>query len=294
MKSKVTVLTPTYNCAPFVGQTIRSVLSQKYPNLEHIVIDDGSTDDTPEVLSQYKGVPGVTLIRHANMGEHLTINKGLQMVTGEYFIILNADDLLLSDAVNTLVGFMDVHPDVLCAYPDISIINEDGSIRQKELLRPEYDFKYMVRYHNCLPSVGAIFRGSVIQSVGLRDVHFRWASDYDYWLRIGLTGSMCRVPGVYAAWRHRDGQLSAAGSKDRAAERERLMKKFFSFDVPREIRSVEAEALSWMYLVAAQLSSSFPDKMRYVTKALTTYPLQTMSIHFWNALRVQALCILRQ
>jgi glycosyltransferase involved in cell wall biosynthesis len=286
MNASVTVLTPTYNCAPFIGQTVRSVQSQSYPNIQYIVLDDGSTDDTLGQLQRYKGL---TVISHPNMGEHETVNKGLRMVAGKYFMIVNADDPLLMGAVWSLTQFMEDHPGVLCAYPDIATINEDGSWHQEYMSRPEYDFKFMVRHHYCLPSVGAIYRSSVIQTVGLRDPQFRWTSDFDYWLRLGLVGDMCRVPERLATWRHRSGQESAARSSERAAERQRLMTKFFDTpDIPPAIKAVEDEAFSWACLVAAQITSSTVERAHYVSEALTLYPRQLLTLEFWDALRKYA------
>lgn len=294
MTATITVLTPTYNCTAFVGKTVRSVLAQRYEPLQYIVLDDGSTDDTQEVLSHYFCYKSLSFVRHPNMGEHHTINKGLRMVEGKYFMIVNADDPLLPNAIPTLVEFMEDHPNVLCAYPDIATLNEDGSYRQERIPRPEYNFRYMVRHHYCLPSVGAIFRSSVIQSVGLRDPSFRWTSDFDYWLRIGLVGDMCRVPQTLACWRHRAGQESASGSKARAAERERLISKFYSLDVPPDILSVKAEAYSWAYLVAAQISRDWTDRANYLRAAIVAHPRQLAGLEFWDALRKYATWRLRR
>lgn len=282
--NSVTVITPTYNCANFIRQTAASVVAQDYPNLRYIILDDGSTDETQQKLRDYKRISGVSVLSHANMGEHKTINKGLQMVETKYFIILNSDDLLLPESVYVLVNFMEAHPKVLCAYPDIATLNEDGSYRTRYLPRPEYDFKHMVRYHNCLPSVGAIFRSSVIKQVGLRDVSFRWVADFDYWLRIGLAGDMCRVPKVLAAWRHRAGQATKANSDLQATDRERLINKFYSLDIPPEIKAVRNEAYSWTYLIAAYLATSKTLKARYAAKALAVYPQQVVKPQFFNAL----------
>jgi glycosyltransferase involved in cell wall biosynthesis len=287
MNASVTVITPTYNCAGFLGQTIRSVQSQSYPNIQHIVIDDGSNDRTADVLSGYRNL---IVIRHRdNIGEHATVNEGLRLVTGKYFMIVNADDPLLMGAVWSLTRFMEDHPRVLCAYPDLGTINEDGSWHQERINRPEYDFRYMVRHHYCLPSVGAIFRSTVIHTVGLRDPKFRWTSDFDYWLRIGLQGDMCRVPERLALWRHRNGQESAARSSERAAERLRLMTKFFDQpNITPAIKAIEAEAFSWAYLVAAQITSDPTERAKYVRDALVLYPRQLVTLEFWDALRKYA------
>ncbi len=283
MNPALTIITPAYNCARYLPATLESVKAQDYL-LRHIVIDDGSTDETGDILAKYK--EGI-VVHHENAGEHRTINRALQMVETPYFLILNADDLLLPRVAERLIWFMDTHPKVLCAYPDIAVINDNGTIRKACLRRPEYDFSRMVRHHECLPSVGAIFRSEVIKTVGLRDPSFRWISDFDYWLRIGLAGDMCRIPAVLAAWRHRDGQESALNRKLQATERERLMDKFFGFDVPPSIRSVKGEAYAWAYLVAASITSEVSDATRYVGKAIRSYPTIGASLSFWNIVRTR-------
>lgn len=279
MNPYVTVITPAYNAARFIPATIKSVKDQNYQYIRHIVIDDGSTDNTAEILSKTKGL---TVVHQQNKGEHEAVNRALRMVETPYFIILNADDILLKDAVRQLAWFMEGHPYVLCAYPDISVINEDGSCSKECLPRPEYDFVHMVRYHRCLPSVGAIFRSMVINDVGLRDPDFHWTADFDYWLRIGLTGDMCRVPGVFAAWRKSAGQESAANRQLQAQEREKLLNKFFLMEVPTEIRNIESEARAWGYLVSASLSQRSSDVLRYLTKAIKVYPFVGVKIGFWH------------
>ena len=86
----VTVVTPTYNAASYLAETIESVLAQTYAHIEYIVLDDGSTDDTLRVLKQYDG--RLHWETQPNMGEALTVNKGWDMARGEDVVIVNADD----------------------------------------------------------------------------------------------------------------------------------------------------------------------------------------------------------
>ena len=97
----VSIVTPTYNQAEYLAETIESVLAQDYPNIEYIVLDDGSTDSTPEVLNRYSG--RVRWERHDNMGQARTLNKGWAMSRGEFIGYLSSDDLLLPDAISKLV-----------------------------------------------------------------------------------------------------------------------------------------------------------------------------------------------
>jgi glycosyltransferase involved in cell wall biosynthesis len=300
MRPLVTVITPTYNCGKYLDETIKSVLNQTYDNLEYIVIDDCSTDDTARILKQYEDV--LISVRHTvNQGEQKTINEALKMVKErsdcKYFVIVNADDLIYPGAISTLFHYMESCPGVLCAYPDWDSINEDGSFKY-HVKSMEYDFDYMVRHHTCLPSVGSMFRSSVIESVGYRDTSYRWLGDFDYWLRIGCTGRMIRVPYTLAAWRNRNGQASASKNQIRASEHVRIMsieKGFYSrTQITPEIWDLRFEAWCWSYLVAASVTGVRTEMLGYVWKAICIYPKLLGSLEFWDAMFKRAKYILRR
>lgn len=275
---KVTIITPVYNCREYIDETIASVLDQDYGNIDYIVIDDASTDglNLPD-NEEFK------VIRHTvNRREQYTVNEALKLVTGKYFMIVNADDPLLMDAVSTLVEFMEANPDVLCAYPDWMVIDETGDIRRYVTTR-EYDFQWMVRHHTWLPSVGSIFRSSLIQQIGYRDISFKWLGDADYWLRVGLAGPMARVPATLACWRNRNGQASKDRSRRRGIEHIMVMQKFYQAPgLPQSLLDVKAEAVSWSYLVASVVTSSKLEALNYVITAVRNYPRMLRSIEFWD------------
>lgn len=297
-KPLVTIITPAYNCAKYIAETVESVLSQSC-DIGYFVLDDGSADGTWELMVNiYKdnhhhwGKLGFS--RHQNIGEQRTVNEALEMVKGKYFMIVNADDPLLPGAVEQLLNFMEAHPDVLCAYPDWKSINEDGSTRTHIKSR-KYDFAYMVRHHTCLPSVGSMFRSSVIRDVGYRDASFHWLGDFDYWLRIGLAGKMASVPVELATWRHRDGQASGDKSDKRAQEHIRIMQRFYLLpSISDSILKVRREAICWSYLVATAVTDSKLRMVCYLFKALRTYPSILLGIEFWDALVRRASYILRR
>lgn len=121
----VTVITPTYNRADYVAETVESVLAQNYPNIEFIVLDDGSKDKTLEILSKYKDK--IILEAHPNMGENPTVNKGFEMAKGEYICVVNSDDPLLPGAITRLVEALMTEPEALAAYPDWLEIDPESS-----------------------------------------------------------------------------------------------------------------------------------------------------------------------
>lgn len=278
----VTVITPTYNCGKYLRATIDSVLSQAYHNIQYIVIDDGSTDNTQAILAKYTDERLTVVRNRRNKGEHQAVNEGLERVEGKYFMYPNADDPLLPDAIYTLVNIMEANPDVLCAYPDWYVINEDGAILHEVITR-EYDFSWMVRHHTCIPSVGSMFRSSVIQTVGLRDPQFRWVSDFNYWLRIGLAGPMMRVPYTLACWRKHGAQASGTNSDARAKDHIRLMQKFFTLpSVKPEIQAVKNESMCWAHLVAGSISGSKLTALKHFARALWWYPMVMASFQTYH------------
>lgn len=289
----VTILTPTHNCGKFIERTVDSVLKQTYENLEYWVIDDCSSDDTKVKLSQYAEKVNMVFNRE-NLGEQRTVNKLLNQVQGDYFMIVNADDPILPWAVEKLVRFMESQQsNILCAYPDWISIYENGDYKHRVTSR-EYDFAYMVRHHTCLPSVGAMFRSEVINKIGYRDTSFRWLGDFDYWLRIGLAGQMARLPATLATWRHRNGQLSGSRSKARAEEHIRIMQKFYSMSLPDYLSKLEGEAFCWAYLVAATVTDNKADTIQYIKRAIRSYPKMASKIEFWDVVRHRALHFLRR
>ena len=246
----VTVVTPTYNAASYLAETIESVLAQTYAHIEYIVLDDGSTDDTLTVLQQYDG--RLHWETQPNMGEALTVNKGWDMARGEYVVIVNADDPVQPGLVASCVAYLEQHPDVLVAYPDWNMIDSAG-----ELLRHiqvfEYDYRDMVRWHHCLPGPGAVIRRTAFNLEGGRNPKYRFVGDFEYWLRLGIHGPFARIPETLASWRFHTGSATSAQKGERMArEHLWLMDDLFArSDLPARVREVRAEAYSAAYYIAA-------------------------------------------
>ncbi|VAW76561.1 hypothetical protein MNBD_GAMMA15-435 [hydrothermal vent metagenome] len=128
---KVSVIIPTYNRAQLVSESIDSVLAQSYQNLEIIVIDDGSTDDTPSVLARYGD--RITSIRQKNGGVNKARNRALEMATGEYIATLDNDDLWHNDKLALQVELLDQHPGIAYVYSNFSLYRNADDIRPNGL-----------------------------------------------------------------------------------------------------------------------------------------------------------------
>src|SRR2546421_6377677 len=138
----VSVVTPTYNQAAFLRDTIESVLSQDYPAIEFQIIDDGSTDQTPEILQEYLGRALVE--RHENRGQTPTINKGWERAKGDILTWLNSDDTFLPGAVSKAVEYFQQHPDVDIVFGDTLFTQPDGQPIERSRPRAEFDYRTFV------------------------------------------------------------------------------------------------------------------------------------------------------
>jgi len=269
----VSIITPAYNRASYLDETIQSVLEQHYLRIEYIVLDDGSTDNTSEVLHKYSGQ--IIWESHPNMGEHRTVNRGFSMAHGEIVAVVNSDDPLRPGAVSTAVSFMQAHPDVIVGYPDWDFIGPNSEVIGHVQV-PEYDYLRMVRRHQPPVGPGAFVRRRAIQSAGVRDPGLRYVGDYDFWLRLGLHGKFARIPGTLATYRaHPDAATVSQRGDLMADEHVRVMEKFYSLpDLPREVRKVRAESFSWAHAAAAMTACKPTSlvSLKHLMKAFLYHP----------------------
>lgn len=270
----VTIITPAYNRATLVAETIESVLAQDYPHLEYIILDDGSTDATLEVIKRYDG--RLRWESHPNRGETRTVNRGLELAHGEIIAVINSDDPLLPGAVTKLVAALASHPEVVVAYPDWLIIDERGNAQQK-ISSPDFSGAVdMIRRHHCLPGPGAFFRRSIAEKIGGRDPLYRYVGDLEFWFRAVCVGNFLRVPEVLATFRvHTDSASMNAKGELMAREHIEMVEAFFARpDLPAKIVALHDEALSSAAFVAGCNCSrwDFGEKLRFFSQALRLAP----------------------
>src|SRR5215217_3780270 len=123
MSPKVTVITPVYNGERYIEGAIASLLAQSFQDWELVIIDDGSSDSTPQILEKLAD-PRIRVFRQENAGEANARNVGLDQATGEYISFLDADDLYLPTALEDLSSFLDSHPEFDVIYSDGQICDD--------------------------------------------------------------------------------------------------------------------------------------------------------------------------
>ncbi len=242
----VTIITPTYNRASFLDETINSVLEQDYPNMEYIVLDDGSQDNTREVMDKYRG--RIHFESHPNMGETLTVNKGFAMARGEIICVINSDDPMLKGAIRTGVDALQSNAEALAAYPDWDEIGPDSALIEHRRL-PDYDIENMLVGFNVAMGPGVFIRRSAIERFGGRDPQFKYVGDLEFWFRLALHGKLVHIPKALATHRVHPGAASATERGARmAGELVALVHKVYSFeDTPQPLRRIRRPVLSWVH-----------------------------------------------
>lgn len=212
---RVSLVTPAYNQAQYLAETIDSVLAQDYPNLEYIVIDDGSTDNTPELLRRYAG--RIHWERQANQGQAATLNSGWSKATGAIIGYLSSDDKLKPDAVSELVRYLLGNPGVVLVYPDFDLIDAGGRLI-RTFATPEFSYRDLVVDLVCHPGPGALFWKEHFDAAGGWHPGLRQIPDFEYWLRLAQYGDFKRVPKALACSR-----IHAASQSFRSVSIERAM-----------------------------------------------------------------------
>jgi glycosyltransferase involved in cell wall biosynthesis len=184
--SKVSVVIPCYNQARFLGEAIQSVLRQGYTDLEIVVVDDGSNDGTEGVASGCaRQDPRVRLIRQGNRGLAAARNRGLAEAGGEYVVFLDADDRLVSGALEVGVRELEAHPGCAFVSGICRKITADGSIVPGWEQFRVRDDPYLELLRSCPIYVPAVmYRRSVFDAVGTFDTSYKAAEDYDLYYRI--------------------------------------------------------------------------------------------------------------
>jgi glycosyltransferase involved in cell wall biosynthesis len=175
------VVIPCYNQARFLGEAIQSVLCQGYPDLEIIVVDDGSNDGTEEVASRFaKEDPRVRLIRQGNRGLAAARNRGLAEAGGEYVVFLDSDDRLVGETLEVGVRELVAHPGCAFVSGICRKITADGSIVPGWEQFRVRDDPYIELLRSCPVYVPAVmYRRSVFEAVGGFDTSYKAAEDND-------------------------------------------------------------------------------------------------------------------
>ena len=204
-------MTPSYNQANYLEQTIRSVLGQDYARIEYIVVDGKSTDNSVEIIKKYAGRLA-WWVSEKDSGQGEAINKGFGHANGEILAWLNSDDYYLPGTISAAVKVFEENPDVVMVYGDMLAVDEHGQtinvLKYKQL-----SFQDLL----CFQIIGqpsVFFRREVLESAGKLDTTFHFLLDHHLWIRIAQEGRILYIPQMWSAARYH----AEAKNRAKAAE----------------------------------------------------------------------------
>ncbi|WP_317899510.1 glycosyltransferase family 2 protein [Aurantibacillus circumpalustris] len=268
MAVKISIITPSYNQAEYLEQTILSVLGQNYGNLEYIIIDGGSTDNSVEIIKKYEKQLHYW-VSERDSGQSAAINKGIQQASGEIIAWLNSDDLYCENTLHIVSDLFEKNSEVDIVYGDV--INFDTKGKETRITNQFEinDFFSRVSIHQ----PGVFWRRSLHAEFGLIDEKLFYCMDYDLWMPLFLNCKSMRTEKVLA--RFREHGHSKTGSKPIGLYNE------YALVVSRFFNSLSEN--TWSKKLTASGINYDKETKRY--KLNEKYNESILSKIFWNYLQ---------
>lgn len=271
----VSIVTPSFNKGQYIEETIQSVLSQDYPDIEYIVMDGGSTDGTRAILEKYAGK--IAWASEADKGQSDAINKGWKMAKGDVIAYLNADDTYTPGAVRAAVTYLSEHPEVGMVYGDGILTDATGHILSTHRAG-EFSLRELVYCRDSILQPAVFLRRSVYERIGGIDEALHLAMDLDYWIRTGLQFRVAYIPRPLATAKIYGEAKSVALMHNYVSDYDHILAKVFSDPhLPPGLAAEKNAVYTWVYtkggLDYIHLKMGH-DGLHYLKKAFCLNPLR--------------------
>jgi glycosyltransferase involved in cell wall biosynthesis len=271
----ISIVTPSYNQARFIGETLTSVHSQDYCNYEHIIIDGMSTDGTIEILhdrSLNNDQSNVFWLSESDSGQSEALNKGFRLAKGEIVGWLNSDDRYQPNCFEHVIRAFRDHPEIDIVYGDYCLINESGKILG---VRREIEFNaFILRYHRVLyiPTTTTFFRRRIFDENNWLDEKLHYAMDFEFFIRLSARGyRFMHLSKILADFRLQPTSKTCTSPDKQQAEHQIIIT---SSPLLYNLPSPHLEAIALLFL------RSLAGAKRYSEKLLRGY--------YWDQLRLSA------
>lgn len=206
---KITVLMPVYNSESFLKEAIDSILDQTFTDFEFIIINDGSTDTTKNIINSYNDIRMKIVNNKKNIGLTKSLNKGLKLSKGEYIARMDADDISLKNRLKIESGFLNSNPEYGLIAARYSIIDKNGNILKNSgsYLNPE-EIYYTLNFQNCLTHSSVIFRKGMVLKIGGYNEALTQTQDYELWYRLSKVTKIYQTREILIKWRMSNKNIS--------------------------------------------------------------------------------------
>jgi len=228
----VTIVTPSYNQGAFIKATIQSVLEQDYPNIEYLIIDGGSTDETLTILRRQSS--RVRWTSEPDDGQGDAIRKGFGLAHGEILAWLNADDVYLPGAVGHAVAALRKSPSVPLVYGNAEEIDREGAPVRPSNQVQAFDLDRLINDLDFIVQPATFFRREPYFAVGGLDPGLTYCMDYDLWIRLAQVGGASFIPEVLAQVRVYPQTKTESGGPARLDEIESMIRRHGRKTIPTD------------------------------------------------------------
>lgn len=249
---KISIVTPSFNQGHFIKETIDSVLNQNYPNLEYIVMDGGSTDDTVKILKSYGNK--IQWISKKDKGQTDAINKGIKKTNGEIVAYINSDDVMLPNTLHTVAEYFMKNEKAMWVSGDYFIIDAKGNKIQsfvasyKKILR-NYPYAWVLSIANFIIQPSTFWRRSLTKEIGFFREDLHYVMDFEYWMRAIQKYPLHILPNHFSLFRiHGDSKGGALYAKQFAQEHE-IVVEYVKNPVIRFLHKIHATLIVLSYKI---------------------------------------------
>lgn len=215
---KVSVLITVYNDEKNIFSAAKSILDQTYQDFELVIVDDGSTDNTPVVLKELAARdPRVLILTQSNSGTTVASNNGLKKCTGEFVARLDSDDISYPNRLELGVNFLMKNSQVGVVGGNCDIMDESGNVIGSRIIKTNNPMKTLL--HRCIFQQSDImFRKDIVMKLGGYRSKFRNSQDYDLWLRISDKAEVAKLDSILGAWRLNAGGYTLSRAEEQWKE----------------------------------------------------------------------------
>jgi len=230
-KPLVSIITVCFNSEKYLEQTIQSVINQTYDNIEYIIIDGGSTDNTLNTIKKYDNKIAYW-ISEPDKGMYDAINKGIRLMNGDIWACLNSDDQYYLDTLEKIVFNFNKNPDIDIVFGNLDFVTGNGEFIYRRFFPNKLNLKRIMRmnYLGAISQPAVFLRRSVIENVGYFDTSYNYASDMDYFIRAGKNCKIQHKNLALTKFRLHSDALSVKMVMKQLEEGEIISKKYYGND----------------------------------------------------------------